>query len=54
MRNTFDRNLGWRLDHIMATTPLAEKSTACYIDKKPRAAERPSDHAPVVAEFDWP
>jgi exodeoxyribonuclease-3 len=54
MRNTFDRNLGWRLDHIMATTPLAEKSTTCYIDKKPRAAERPSDHTPVVAEFDWP
>jgi exodeoxyribonuclease-3 len=52
-RNKFDRNLGWRLDHIMATAPLAEKSTACYIDKKPRAAERPSDHTPVVAEFDW-
>jgi len=54
MRGTFTRNLGWRLDHIMATAGLAEKSTACYIDKKPRAAERPSDHAPVVADFNWP
>ena len=51
MKNTFSRNLGWRLDHIMATKPLAEKSTACYIDKKPRTADRPSDHTPIIAEF---
>jgi len=50
--NPLRRNAGWRLDHIMATQPLAEKSTNCYIDTGPRAAERPSDHAPVVAEFD--
>ena len=53
LRGSFGRNLGWRLDHIMATEPLAKKSTACYIDKKPRLAERPSDHTPIVAEFDW-
>jgi exodeoxyribonuclease-3 len=52
MRDSFGRNLGWRLDHMMATTPLAEQSTSCYIDKEPRAAERPSDHTPIVAEFD--
>ena len=52
MRNSFKSNLGWRIDHIMATIPLAEKSTYCYIDKEPRAAERPSDHTPIVAEFD--
>lgn len=51
MRDSFGRNLGWRLDHIMATTSLAEKSTSCYIDKEPRAAERPSDHTPIVSEF---
>ena len=50
--NAFGRNLGWRLDHIMATQPLAEKSTACYIDKNLRLAERPSDHVPIIAEFD--
>lgn len=49
--NAFKRNLGWRLDHIMATVPLAEKSTACYIDKEPRSLEKPSDHTPIVAEF---
>lgn len=50
--NSFRRNLGWRLDHIMATEPLAQKCTACYIDKQPRTTERPSDHTPVIAEFD--
>jgi exodeoxyribonuclease-3 len=51
--NSFKRNLGWRLDHIMATKPLAEKCSACYIDKEPRVAEKPSDHTPIVVELDW-
>jgi exodeoxyribonuclease-3 len=46
------KNLGWRLDHIMATKSLARKSTACYIDKEPRMMPNPSDHTFVVAEFD--
>jgi exodeoxyribonuclease-3 len=49
--NSFKRNLGWRLDHVMATAPLAKKCSACYIDKGPRAAERPSDHTPIIAQF---
>jgi exodeoxyribonuclease-3 len=49
--NAFRRNLGWRLDFIMATKPLVNKCTNCYIDKEPRKAERPSDHTPVIAEF---
>ena len=53
LANSFKRNLGWRLDHIMATECLAKKSTACYIDKQPRLAARPSDHTPIVAEFNW-
>ena len=53
MRNAIKRNRGWRLDHILATKSLAKKSTACYIDKKPRLASRPSDHTPIIAEFDW-
>ena len=52
-RNSFKRNLGWRLDHILATKPLAEKSIRCYIDTKPRTADKPSDHTPIIAEFDW-
>jgi exodeoxyribonuclease-3 len=47
----FRRNLGLRIDHILATPALAETCTACVIDKTPRGWERPSDHAPVIADF---
>ncbi len=50
--NGFKRNIGWRLDYIMATKPLAKKCTKCYTDKKPRQKEKPSDHTFLVAEFD--
>ena len=50
--NGVKRNIGWRLDHIMATKPLAKNCSACYIDKTPRLAEKPSDHTFLVAEFD--
>jgi exodeoxyribonuclease-3 len=48
----FRRNLGLRIDHIWLTKPLAERNIATWIDPEPRKWERPSDHAPVVAEFD--
>lgn len=48
----FRRNAGLRIDLILASTALAEKCNACYIDREPRTWERPSDHTPVVAEFD--
>lgn len=48
----FRRNLGLRIDHILVSEALREKCIACYIDKTPRGWERPSDHAPVVAEFE--
>ena len=48
----FRRNLGLRIDLVLATEALAESCTACVIDKEPRKAPRPSDHAPVFAEFD--
>jgi exodeoxyribonuclease-3 len=47
----FRRNMGLRIDLILATKALAAQCTACFIDKEPRRLERPSDHAPVVAEF---
>lgn len=47
----FPRNLGLRIDHLWATRPLAAKCVAAWIDKIPRTLEKPSDHAPVVAEF---
>lgn len=50
----FRRNLGLRIDHILCSALLAEQCRACTIDKAPRALERPSDHAPVLAEFELP
>lgn len=49
--NGFKRNLGLRIDHILISEALKSACSASYIDKNPRAAERPSDHAPVVVEL---
>ena len=47
----FRRNMGLRIDLILASQALAEHCISCTIDKEPRSLERPSDHAPVIAEF---
>lgn len=47
----FRRNIGLRIDHILLSNELASRCTACHIDKSPRKLERPSDHAPVIAEL---
>lgn len=47
----FRRNLGLRIDHILASKDLAEYCQGCSIDKNPRKWERPSDHTPVLADF---
>lgn len=47
----FRRNLGLRIDHILVSPNLQQNCRACRIDKNPRKLERPSDHAPVLAEF---
>jgi len=48
----FRRNAGLRIDQILLSAELARRCTACTVDKVPRKLERPSDHAPVVAEID--
>lgn len=48
----FQRNWGLRIDHILLSPELARRCAACRIDKEPRRLERPSDHAPVIAELD--
>jgi len=48
----FRRNMGLRIDLVLASAALQKICTAAYIDKEPRRQERPSDHTPVVAEFD--
>jgi len=51
VKDALTRNIGWRIDHIMATNALTERSVDCYIDRAPRGWEKPSDHTPLVAEF---
>lgn len=47
----FRRNAGLRIDLILSSDALTKACSASYIDKEPRGWERPSDHAPVVADF---
>ena len=49
---SFRRNRGLRIDLVLASTTLAAVCCASRIDNIPRGWERPSDHAPVLAEFD--
>jgi exodeoxyribonuclease-3 len=49
--NMFRRKLGLRIDLVLASKAMARRCTASYIDIEPRRQERPSDHAPAVAEF---
>jgi exodeoxyribonuclease-3 len=48
----FRRNRGLRIDLVLASKALADNCRASGIDKEPRRLERPSDHTPVMAEFD--
>jgi exodeoxyribonuclease-3 len=47
----FRRNNGLRIDLVLTSAAMSARCAACYVDKTPRTLERPSDHAPVVAEF---
>jgi exodeoxyribonuclease III len=47
----FRRNAGLRIDLILASAAMTKRCMASHIDREPRTWERPSDHAPVVAEF---
>jgi exodeoxyribonuclease-3 len=49
--NAFKRNLGLRIDHILSGSDFIKNCEHCYIDKNTRGWDRPSDHAPVIAEF---
>jgi len=47
----FRRNRGLRIDHILLSDALNKNCLVSAIDKEPRKAERPSDHAPVWVEL---
>lgn len=48
----FRRNRGLRIDHVLLSNELNQLCLQSKIDKEPRKAERPSDHAPVWVDLD--
>jgi exodeoxyribonuclease-3 len=46
-RNLRQRNIGWRIDYVLASSPLAARATRCVV----LPGFGTSDHAPVIAEF---
>jgi exodeoxyribonuclease-3 len=48
----FRRNRGLRIDLQLASEALARNCRCAAIDREPRGWERPSDHAPVYADFE--
>lgn len=50
-QGAFRRNMGLRIDLILASEALRPSLQAAAIDRTPRAWERPSDHAPALLEL---
>jgi exodeoxyribonuclease-3 len=50
----WERDQGWRIDHIYLDAELLELATGCLIHKATRGNPQPSDHAPVVVNLAWP
>ena len=46
-RQMRERNIGWRLDYILASSTLAKSARSCVVSRKTGT----SDHAPVIADF---
>ena len=51
VKNSLERNIGWRIDHILTTGAMTNRAKNLFVEKGFRAMERPSDHTAVVAEF---
>jgi exodeoxyribonuclease-3 len=51
----FHKNFGMRIDHLLITSGLAERTVAAEIDREARKGKPiPSDHAPLVIDLDEP
>jgi exodeoxyribonuclease-3 len=49
----WERDRGWRIDHIYLDTPLLSCATGCRIARQLRGNPQPSDHAPVLVSLAW-
>ncbi|HPU12778.1 MAG TPA: exodeoxyribonuclease III [Aeromicrobium sp.] len=48
----FDNDTGWRIDYQLATADLAQRAQTARVDRAASWAERWSDHAPLVIDYD--
>ncbi|RLK60508.1 exodeoxyribonuclease-3 [Actinokineospora cianjurensis] len=48
----FHRDLGMRIDLVLAGSPVAGRVAAAWVDRKARKGTGPSDHAPVIVDLD--
>jgi exodeoxyribonuclease-3 len=48
----FHRDLGMRIDLVLASAPVAERVRAAWVDRQARKGTGPSDHAPVIVDLD--
>jgi exodeoxyribonuclease III len=48
----FHQDLGMRIDLILASSPVADRVAAAWIDRQARKGKGPSDHAPVIMDLD--
>jgi exodeoxyribonuclease III len=48
----FAKNDGLRIDGVYVTAPLATRLRDASVDREERKGKKPSDHAPVVVDFD--
>lgn len=53
VRDSLNRNIGWRIDHILGTKSAAALCRGVRVERELRAMERPSDHTAVVADFEF-
>ena len=47
----FSNNLGVRIDHFLLSSLAADRCQKVFIDRKPRGEKKPSDHTPIIADF---
>jgi exodeoxyribonuclease-3 len=48
----FHQNLGMRIDLVLASASVAERTKAAWVDRQARKGAKPSDHAPVILDLD--
>ncbi len=48
----FHQDLGMRIDLVLASAPVAERTRAAWVDRQARKGTKPSDHAPVIVDLD--